>query len=161
MASKNLYFMKKALLESGINVTDSMTVNEIKNLFDNLPITKGQIRELKLFDITYNPDWKWTRGYASNFIKESTAYIKLRNSLPISPIQRIVLMEHGIEITEKMTAGEAANIIYNLPADQEQIDYIKKFDITYNTDSTLTYGYAQQLIKKYERRVHDLKLKKS
>lgn len=150
MAAKNLYLMKAELKKFGIDVTDDMPKDEIIELHKKLPILEGQIRQLKAYNITYDPALNWSRGYASNFIRETENYIQLRNALPASPEQRFLMMKLGIPITKGLTCGEAAEIIAKQPAQDYQLKYIKKYGLKYDTERPMTFGYAQALIKNRE-----------
>lgn len=150
MAAKNLYLMKDELKKFGIDVTDDMSKDEIIKKFKELPIQEGQIRQLKMYNITYDPALGWSRGYASNFIRETEKYIQLRNELPASPEQRFLMMKLGIPIPKGLRCGEAAEIIASQPAQDYQLAYIKKYGLKYDTERPMTFGYAQILIKNRE-----------
>ena len=161
MASKSVYFMKSELMKHNICVSDDLSVCELKELFNHLPITSGQIEELKLFNITYKEKWGWDRGFASEIIEESIEYVKLRNNLPMSPIQKTILLDKGKTFDQNLTSGEAAKIIYNLDPDIEQIEYIKKHNLKVSRYKKLTYGYAQEIIAKREQYLFEHRLKNS
>lgn len=150
MAAKNLYLMKVELKKFGVDVSDDMPKDEIIAKFKELPIQEGQIRQLKMYNITYDPVLNWTRGYASNFIRETEKYIQLRNELPASPEQRLLMMKLGIPIPNGIRCGEAAAIIAKQPATDYQLAYIKKYGLRYDTECEMTFGYAQSLINKRE-----------
>lgn len=161
MASKSVYFMKSELMKHNICVPDDISVCELKELFNHLPITSGQIEELKLFNITYKEKWGWDRGFASGIIEESIEYVKLRNNLPMSPIQKTILLDKGKTFDQNLTSGAAAKIIYNLDPDIEQIEYIKKHNLKVSRYKKLTYGYAQEIIAKREQYLFGHRLKNS
>lgn len=158
MPNKTLFAMKKELSTHNIPFTDESTPAQIKELFGSLPITTGQIRELKLLGIDYKEKWNWTRKTASDFIKDSADYIRLRNLLPASPKQRILLMEHGIVISKDTNGAEASRLINELPATQAQLNYFEKNNLKISSDKPLTFGYAQQVIARRERRFLEYKL---
>lgn len=150
MASKNVYFMKSELRKHDVYVPDGISVGKLKELFNHLPITSGQIEELKLFNITYKGKWGWDRGFASTIIEESIEYVKLRNNLPMSPVQKTILLEKGQTLDPSMTSGEAARMIYNLDPDPEQLEYIRKHNLKLSKHKRVTYGYAQEIIGRRE-----------
>lgn len=159
MASKNVHFMKSELRNHNVFVPDGISVDKLKELFNHLPITVGQIEELKLFNITYKKKWGWDRGFASTIIEESIEYVKLRNNLPMSPVQKTILLEKGQVFDPSMTSGEAARMIYNLEPDSEQLEYIRKHNLKLSKHKRLTYGYAQEIIGRREQYLFEYKLR--
>lgn len=150
MAAKNLYLMKAELKKYGYEITEDMSKDKIIELYKKLPILEGQIRQLKAYNVTYDPALNWSRGYASEFIRETEKYIMLRNELPVSPEQRFLMMKLGIPITKGLRCGEAAELIAKQPATDYQLAYIKKYGLKYDTEREMTFGYAQSLIKNRE-----------
>lgn len=161
MASKNITFIKLELKKHDVNFSDGSTVSELKELFDKLPITAGQIKELRLFNIRYKEKWGWTRGFAARVIDESVKYAKLRDALPASPAQMIILMEHGMPFGETLTSGEAARLIYDLDPEPEQLEYMEKYKLKVSKYKKVTYGYAKELIERRERYVFKSKFQGS
>lgn len=157
MVSKSVYFMESELRKHNIEVSPNISIDELKKLFNLLPITSGQIEELKLFNITYKGNWGWNRGFASTLIQESIEYVKLRNNLPMSPVQKTILLDKGISFDPTMTSGEAAQMIYNLDPDFEQLEYINKHNLKLSKYKKLTYGYAQEIIGKREQYIFEYK----
>ena len=51
MSNKTLFAIKKELSAKGVPFDDNTPIHELKKLFDSLPVTSGQIRELKLLGI--------------------------------------------------------------------------------------------------------------
>lgn len=151
MSSVNVFKIKNELKSFGVLFSDSETAASLRVKFDALPITEGQIEHLDRLKIRYVSEWNWSRGYAAGFIKKCDEYYKLRNNLPVSPEQRILLMNKGIDFSENLTSGEAAKLIYNLPPDKEQLLYIEKYGLKVNKLVPLTYGYCQYIIEKREK----------
>ena len=158
MSNKTLFAIKKELSAKGIAFDENASITELKNLFGNLPITSGQVRELKLLGIDYSEKWNWNRKTASEFIRDAENYIRLRNLLPASPKQRILLMENGIDAAKGITSAEAAKLINELPATDAQLAYFEKNNLKINPARKLTFGLAQQVIARRERRFLEYKL---
>lgn len=158
--NKTLFTMKAELKAHGIKYQKDITPAELTKLFETLPITGGQIRELKLFDIDYSPKLHWTRGQARDFISEARDYMRLRGMLPASPKQRMQLMVAGIIVPKGLTSAEAAQMVYNLPATASQLHYIEKNKVRTEPGKKLTYGYCGQLIKRRERHIFEYKSQK-
>lgn len=150
MSSVNIFKIKSELKSYGVPFLDSEPISSLRAKFDALPITEGQIEQLYRLKIRYASEWNWSRGFASGFINKCDEYYKLRNNLPISPEQRILLMNKGIDFSENLTSGEAARLIYNLPPDTEQLLYIEKYGLKVNKLIPLTFGYCQYIIGKRE-----------
>lgn len=161
MKGKNITFIKLELKKHEVDFPDDISVSELKELFGRLPITAGQIKELKLFNIRYKSRWCWTRGFAARVIEESIKYAKLRDALPASPAQMIILMEHGRAFDENLTSGEAARLIYDLEPEPEQLEYIDRYKLKVSEYKKVTYGYAKELIDRRENYVLKSKFRKS
>lgn len=160
MSGKTLFIMKTELKAHGIKYKNDITPAELTKLFEALPITDGQIRELKLFNIDYSPKLNWTRGEARDFILEARDYMRLRGMLPASPKQRMQLLTAGID-AKGLTSAQAAEMIYNLPATAKQLYYIEKNKVRTEVGKKLTYGYCEQLIKRRERHILEYKSKRN
>lgn len=159
MSSVNFHRMKEELKAFGIDFSENESPKRLREKFDALPITEGQIEHLLRQDVRYKEEWNWTRGFASDFIRKCDEYYKLLNELPVSPKQMVILLDKGIEIKEGLTSGEAAKIIYNLPATEEQLLYIKKYNLKVSVGVELTYGYCQYLIGKRENFIKGSRMK--
>lgn len=158
MSNKTLFAIKKELSAKGVPFDDKIPIHELKKLFDSLPVTSGQIRELKLLGIDYKEKWNWTRKTASEFIRDAEDFIRLRNLLPASPKQRILLMENGIDVPKGTTSAGASKMINELPATDAQLAYFEKNNLKINPAKKLTYGLAHQMIARRERRFLEYKL---
>ena len=150
MSSINFFRMKEELKAFGIEFSSEENALEIREKFNELPITNGQIEHLERIGISYKNEWNWTRGFTREFLKKSNEYFKLRDKLPASPCQMVILLSKGVHIKDDLTSSEAANLIYNLPAEIEQLLYIKKYRLKVGAGIPLTYGYCEYLIKKRE-----------
>ena len=143
--------MRSELEKYNIFCSKDISEEELKEKFYSLPITESQKERLAVFGIIYNEDWSWTRKIASKFLDDAYKYNELMRSLPISPCQKVILMEHGIYDFENMTSGEAASMICGLPADKNQIDYIRKFRLSLSEN--INYGSALVLIRNHKERI--------
>ena len=161
MPNKTVFMIKKELSAHGIPFNENANLFELRKLFGGLPISSGQIRELKLLGIDYKQDWNWTRKTASEFIKDSEDYLRLRSLLPASPKQRILLLQNGITISKGITNAEASRMINNLPPTAAQIAYFEKNNLRLPQGHKLTFGYAQQIIARRERRIMEFKLNRN
>ena len=123
---------------------------ELLDKFYSLPITEAQKDALMNAGIVYKDSWCWSRKIAGNFISEIRLYNDMLRKLPVSPQQKAVLLEHGVFDFEELNSGMAAEIIYNLPADREQIEYIRNFKLSSLENSKITYGYAMSLIRMHK-----------
>lgn len=149
MRGISIYKMKQQLTENNVGWSEDDSIDEIKKKFYNLPITEGQIHYLASRNIKYDETLNWTRGDAKKFIKEAEIYFKLRNLLPASPMQKMLLYKHGV-FFENMTSGQAAELISCLPAEPEQIRYIEAYKLKHNNSVPLTYAYCQYIIGKHQ-----------
>lgn len=152
--------MRQQLKNFGIELSDNVSDSEIKEEFYKLPITEGQISELKKLGVSYDPKMEWTRGFAKDFIRKGTEHFRIREKMPASPWQLYFLMEHRIDVAHDLTFGEAAKIIYNLPPEEKQLTYLENNKIKPQKGIELTYGYAFRLIKARERVVFERKASK-
>ena len=152
--------MRQQLKDFGIELSDNASDSEIKEEFFKLPITEGQINELKKLGVSYDPKMKWTRGFAKDFIRKGTEHFRIREKMPASPWQIYFLMEQGIDVAYDLTFGEAAKIIYNLPPEEKQLTYLENNKIKPQKGIELTYGYAYRLIKARERVIFESKATK-
>ena len=75
----------------------------------------------------------------------------------MSPVQKTILLDKGISFDPAMTSGEAAQMIYNLEPDFEQLEYINKHNLKLSKYKKLTYGYAQEIIAKREQYIFEYK----
>ena len=153
--------MRQQLKDFGIELSDNASDSEIKEKFYKLPITDGQVSELKKLGVSYEPKMQWTRCFAKDFIRKGTEYFRIREKMPASPWQLYFLMEHSIDVSHDMTFGEAAKIIYNLPPDEKQLTYLENNKIKPQKGIELTYGYAYRLIKARERVIYESKASKT
>ena len=117
--------MRQQLKDFGVELSDNASDNEIKEKFYNLPITEGQIIELKKLGVIYKAKMQWTRGFAKDFIRKGAQHFRAREAIPASPWQLYFLMEQGISVSGDMSFGEAAKIIYNLPPEEKQLKYLE------------------------------------
>lgn len=152
--------MRQQLKDFGIELSDNASDNEIKEKFYKLPITEGQISELKKLGVSYDTKMQWTRGFAKDFIRKGTEHFRIREKMPASPWQIYFLMEQGIDVAYDLTFGEAAKIIYNLPPEEKQLTYLENNKIKPQKGIELTYGYAYRLIKARERVIFESKATK-
>lgn len=152
--------MRQQLKDFGIELSDNASDNEIKEKFYKLPITEGQISELKKLGVSYDTKMQWTRGFAKDFIRKGTEHFRIREKMPASPWQIYFLMEQGIDVAHDLTFGEAAKIIYNLPPEEKQLTYLENNKIKPQKGIELTYGYAYRLIKARERVIFESKATK-
>lgn len=141
------------LKRNNISCSGDKSLIELEDLFYSLPITDSQIKELSVYGIFYKPEWCWNRRAAKDFLDEIVDYNKLLRSLPVSPQQKAVLMEHGVYEFADMTAGKASDLIYRLPAESEQLQYIKTFKLFVPPGVEITYGLAQSIIRNHKERV--------
>lgn len=155
--SRNYYLMRQQLKDSGIELSDNASDSEIKERFYKLPVTEGQISELKKLGVSYEAKMQWTRGFAKDFIRKGTEHFKAREKMPASPWQLYFLMEHRIDVAHDLTFGDAAKIIYNLPPEEKQLTYLENSKIRPQKGIELTYGYAYRLIKARERVIFESK----
>ena len=143
--------MRVELEKYNIFCSKDISEEELKEKFYSLPITESQKERLSVFGIVYNEDWSWTRKTASDFLDEAYKYNEMIRNLPVSPSQKVILMEHGFYDFADMTSGEAAGIICGLPADESQIDYIRKFRLS--ASENINYGSALVLIRRHKERI--------
>lgn len=144
----------KAELDNNNVIYDiSASEEELLDKFYALPLTEAQKESLLNFGIVYKDSWNWSRKTASVFIDEAVEYCKLLQQLPVSPRQKAVLIEHGIFGFDDMDSGRAAEVIYNLPADKEQMDYLKRFKLVSADSEGLLYGYALSLIRSHKNKI--------
>ena len=158
--SRNYFIMRQQLKDFGIELSDNAPDSEIKEKFYKLPITDGQVNELKKLGVSYEPKMQWTRGFAKDFIRKGIEHFRAREKMPASPWQLYFLMGHGIDAPCDMTFGDAAKIIYNLPPEEKQLIYLKNNKIKLQKGIELTYGYAYRLIKARERVIFESKATK-
>ena len=158
--SRNYFIMRQQLKDFGIELSDNASDSEIKEKFYKLPITEGQISELKKLGVSYDTKMQWTRGFAKDFIRKGTEHFRAREKMPASPWQIYFLMEQGIDVSRDMTFGEAAKMIYNLPPEKKQLTYLENNKIKPQKGIELTYGYAYRLIKARERVIFESKASK-
>ena len=158
--SRNYFIMRQQLKDFGIELSDNASESEIKEKFYKLPITEGQISELKKLGVSYDTKMQWTRGFAKDFIRKGTEHFRIREKMPASPWQIYFLMEQGIDVAHDLTFGEAAKIIYNLPPEEKQLTYLENNKIKPQKGIELTYGYAYRLIKARERVIFESKATK-
>ena len=158
--SRNYFIMRQQLKDFGVELSDNASDNEIKEKFYNLPITEGQIIELKKLGVSYKAKMQWTRGFAKDFIRKGTQHFRAREAIPASPWQLYFLMEQGISVSGDMSFGEAAKINYNLPPEEKQLKYLENNKIKPQKGIELTYGYAYRLIKARERVIFETKASK-
>lgn len=152
--------MRQQLKDFGIELSDNASDSEIKEKFYKLPLTEGQISELKKLGVSYDTKMQWTRGFAKDFIRKGTEHFRIREKMPASPWQIYFLMEQGIDVAQDLTFGEAAKIIYNLPPEEKQLTYLENNKIKPQKGIELTYGYAFRLIKARERVIFESKATK-
>ena len=76
--SRNYFIMRQQLKDFGVELSDNASDNEIKEKFYNLPITEGQIIELKKLGVSYKAKMQWTRGFAKDFIRKGTQHFRAR-----------------------------------------------------------------------------------
>lgn len=150
MSSISVFKIKEQLRKYNISFSEDESVQELRNKFNDLPITEGQIEYLRRRKVNYKAEFGWTRGEAARFIQEADEYFRLRDALPISPAQKLVFIERGIDVPEGITSGEAANIIYNLPPTDEQLEYIEKYKLEVRKGVELCFGYCQYIIDNRE-----------
>lgn len=159
--SRNYFIMRQQLKDFGIELSDNASDSEIKEKFYKLPITDGQVSELKKLGVSYETKMQWTRGFAKDFIRKGTEHFRAREKMPASPWQLYFLMEHRIDVSYDMTFGEAAKIIYNMPPEEKQLTYLENNKIKLQKGIELTYGYAYRLIKARERVIYESKVSKT
>lgn len=159
--SRNYFLMRQQLKDFGIELGENASDSEIKEKFYKLPITEGQISELKKLGVSYEARMQWTRGFAKDFIRKGNEHFRAREKMPASPWQLYNLMEHGIDVAHDLTFGEAAKIIYNFPPEEKQLTYLENNKIKPQKGIELTYGYAYRLIKARERVIFESKAAKA
>ncbi len=161
MSSVSIYKMRKQLTENGVSWSEEDSPVVLREKFERLPITEGQISYLLHLRIRYDRKLGWTIGEASAFIKEAETYFRLRDMLPVAPEQKLLLLSKGIEVPKGMTAGDAARIISRLPAEAEQLEYIKVYGLKTDCSIPLDYGYCQYLIGNHQAALRYSKLRRN
>lgn len=149
----NFAEIKAELDKNNVIYDISASEEELLDKFYALPLTEAQKATLLSFGIVYKDSWNWSRKTAVSFIDEAVEYSKLLKKLPVSPRQKAVLIEHGVFDFDGMDSGRAAEVIYNLPADREQIDYLMRFKLIPEETEGLLYGYALRLIRSHKNKI--------
>ena len=149
----NFVEMKAELDRNNVFYSPDASEIEIFDKFYGLPITEAQKNILTSLGVVYKEKWCWTRKTASAFIEEAKKYNELVKALPVSPQQKAVLIESGYYDFEFLTSGRASEIIYALPAEKEQLEYIRKFKLSGLEDYDITYGYALGLIRIHKSKI--------
>lgn len=142
-----------ALYENDIEFGEDESREELLEKFLGLPITQAQKEELFHYGINYKDDWGWSRRGVISFLKDLKDYNDTLRSLPVSPQQKVVLLSRDYCDFEGLTSGEAADIIFNLPPEQEQLNYINMFKLEVPKGVELTYGIAESIIRKHKEKL--------
>lgn len=145
--------IKKELDRYNVFYSPEAGKEELLEKFYSLPITEAQKKSLMDAGIVYKDSWCWSRRTAGDFIGEVRAYNEMLRKLPVSPQQKAVLIEHGFFDFDGIDSGKAAEIIYRMPADEEQLEYIKMFKLSSMESCKITYGYALSLIRMHKNKV--------
>ena len=149
----NLEKVKIALCENDIEFGEDESREELLEKFYSLPITQAQKEELYHYGIAYKESWSWNRRAAISFLKDIKDYNELLRKLPVSPQQKAILLSHDYCDFEGLTSGQAADIIFNLPPEQEQLNYINMFKLEVPKGVELTYGIAESIIRKHKEKL--------
>lgn len=127
----------------GKSYEDNITVKQASELISMLPATSEQLKYLNKLKLEHDDDI--TRGAATALINKKMRELDAKEKMPASEKQIEMMKNHGLQITEGITFGEASKAIYLLPATEKQIDFLNKHKIEYDQNK-ICYGLANKLI---------------
>ena len=119
--SRNYFIMRQQLKDFGIEISDNASDSEIKEKFYKLPITDGQVSELKKLGVSYETKMQWTRvSYDMTFGEAA----KIIYNMPPEEKQLTYLENNKIKLQKgiELTYGYA----YRLIKARERVIYESK-----------------------------------